>query len=69
MRTARHEGRDYVSHGATSKGNDGVRFELAAYALQPSIKIIAPWRESSFFNEFQGRNDLLAYAADEESEK
>ncbi|MCJ1471642.1 hypothetical protein MMC13_000282 [Lambiella insularis] len=63
IRTAQHEGCDYISHGATFKGNDGIRFELAAYALQPSIKIIAPWRESSFFNKFQGRNDLLDYAA------
>ena len=53
-----------MSHGATFKGNDGIRFELAAYALQPSIKIIAPWRESSFFRRFQGRNDLLDYAAE-----
>ena len=64
MRTAQHEACDYISHGATFKGNDGIRFELAAYALQPSIKIIAPWRESSFFNKFQGRNDLLDYAAE-----
>ena len=64
MRTAQHEACDYISHGATFKGNDGIRFELAAYALQPSIKIIAPWRESSFFNRFQGRNDLLDYAAE-----
>ena len=64
MRTARLEHCDYVSHGATFKGNDGIRFELAAYALQPSIKIIAPWRECSFFERFQGRNDLLDYAAE-----
>jgi argininosuccinate synthase len=47
-----------------SKGNDQVRFELAFYAIQPSIKIIAPWRESRFFDRFQGRNDLLDYAAE-----
>ena len=39
------EGADAVSHGATGKGNDQVRFELAAYALNPEIKVIAPWRE------------------------
>ena len=39
------EGADAVSHGATGKGNDQVRFELAAYALNPDIKVIAPWRE------------------------
>ena len=38
-------GADAVSHGATGKGNDQVRFELGAYALKPDIKIIAPWRE------------------------
>lgn len=64
MRTAQREACDFISHGATFKGNDGIRFELAAYALQPSIKIIAPWRESSFFSRFQGRNDLLDYAAE-----
>lgn len=64
MRVAQREGCDCVSHGATGKGNDQVRFELAFYAIQPSIKIIAPWRESRFFNRFQGRNDLLDYAAE-----
>ena len=64
IRTAQQEGCDYISHGATFKGNDGIRFELSAYALQPTIKIIAPWRESKFFKRFQGRNDLLDYAAE-----
>ncbi|MCJ1252478.1 argininosuccinate synthetase [Lignoscripta atroalba] len=52
-----------VSHGCTGKGNDQVRFELAFYALQPSIKVIAPWRIPEFYNRFAGRNDLLDYAA------
>jgi argininosuccinate synthase len=52
------EGADAVAHGATGKGNDQVRFELAAYALKPDIKVIAPWREWSF----KGREDLVAYA-------
>jgi argininosuccinate synthase len=52
-----------VSHGCTGKGNDQVRFELAFYALQPSIKVIAPWRLPEFYNRFAGRNDLLDYAA------
>lgn len=51
-------GADAVCHGATGKGNDQVRFELAYYALDPSIKIVAPWREWSF----KGREDLLAFA-------
>ncbi|HKZ02461.1 MAG TPA: argininosuccinate synthase [Pyrinomonadaceae bacterium] len=55
---ARKEGADAVAHGATGKGNDQVRFELTYYALQPDIKVIAPWREW----EFKGRSDLIAYA-------
>src|ERR1700744_2979646 len=49
---------DAIAHGATGKGNDQVRFELSAYALDPDIKIIAPWREW----EFASRNALLAFA-------
>lgn len=55
---ARKEKADAVAHGATGKGNDQVRFELTYYALEPNIKVIAPWREW----EFQGRSDLIAYA-------
>jgi len=51
-------GADAVAHGATGKGNDQMRFELAYYALDPSIKIIAPWREW----QFKGREDLIAFA-------
>ncbi|KAJ1970497.1 argininosuccinate synthetase [Dimargaris xerosporica] len=61
---AQQEGCTHVSHGCTGKGNDQVRFELAYYALEPTIKVIAPWRVPEFFNRFQGRNDLLAYAAE-----
>ncbi|KAH9844804.1 Argininosuccinate synthase [Teratosphaeria destructans] len=60
---AQKEGCFAVSHGCTGKGNDQVRFELAFYALQPSIKVIAPWRDPVFYNKFKGRNDLLDYAA------
>ncbi len=56
---AQMEGADAVAHGATGKGNDQVRFELTYYALQPDIKVIAPWREW----EFKGRADLIAYCA------
>ncbi|XP_013098964.2 argininosuccinate synthase [Stomoxys calcitrans] len=52
----------YIAHGATGKGNDQVRFELCAYALLPSIKIIAPWRDDEFCQQFQGRLDLIEYA-------
>ena len=53
-----------VSHGCTGKGNDQVRFELAFYALQPSIKVLAPWRDPAFYDRFKGRVDLLDYAAE-----
>jgi len=55
---AEKEGADAVSHGATGKGNDQVRFELTYYALNPNIKIIAPWREW----EFTSRQSLIDYA-------
>jgi argininosuccinate synthase len=55
---ARREGAEAVSHGATGKGNDQVRFELTAYALEPGIKVIAPWREW----DMTSREDLIAYA-------
>jgi argininosuccinate synthase len=55
---ARETGADAISHGATGKGNDQVRFELGAYALNPDIKIIAPWREW----ELTSRETLMAYA-------
>ena len=55
---ARETGADAISHGATGKGNDQVRFELAAYALEPNIKVIAPWREW----DFKSRGDLIEFA-------
>ncbi|MCU7943476.1 MAG: argininosuccinate synthase [Candidatus Thiodiazotropha sp. (ex Cardiolucina cf. quadrata)] len=55
---ANETGADAISHGATGKGNDQVRFELGAYALRPDIKIIAPWREW----DLNSREKLLAYA-------
>jgi argininosuccinate synthase len=55
---AKKEGADAICHGATGKGNDQVRFELSAYALNPKIKIIAPWREWAF----NSRKDLVRYA-------
>jgi argininosuccinate synthase len=55
---AKMTGADAISHGATGKGNDQVRFELGAYALNPDIKIIAPWREW----DLNSRESLLAYA-------
>lgn len=59
---AEQEKAGYVSHGATGKGNDQVRFELAFYALNPEIKIIAPWKDEQFLAQFKGRTDLINYA-------
>ena len=55
---AKKTGADAISHGATGKGNDQVRFELGAYALMPNVKVIAPWREWDLLS----RDKLLAYA-------
>jgi argininosuccinate synthase len=55
---ARETGADAISHGATGKGNDQVRFELGAYALMPDVKVIAPWREW----DLNSREKLMAYA-------
>ncbi len=52
----------YVSHGATGKGNDQVRFELSYYALKPDIKVLAPWKMQEFLDRFRGRSDMLNYA-------
>ncbi|MEX0343447.1 MAG: argininosuccinate synthase [Rhizobiaceae bacterium] len=57
---AEETGADAVAHGATGKGNDQVRFELSAYALNPDIKVIAPWRDWSF----KSRTDLINFARD-----
>ncbi len=60
VRCALAEGADAIAHGATGKGNDQVRFELAAAALAPSLKVIAPWREW----EYRSRTDLIRYCAE-----
>ena len=59
---AAREGSDCVAHGATGKGNDQVRFELAYYALKPGIKVISPWKDPEFLAEFKGRSDMIRYA-------
>lgn len=51
-----------VSHGATGKGNDQVRFELSYYALDPNITVLAPWKNKEFLDQFKGRTDMLDYA-------
>ena len=62
IKIAESEGAQYVSHGATGKGNDQVRFELSYYALNPDIKVIAPWRDDKFLVQFPGRQEMIAYA-------
>ncbi len=62
MAVVKEEGADAVSHGATGKGNDQVRFELTYYTFDPNIRIIAPWREWKFHS----RTDLVEYAKQHE---
>jgi len=59
---AAREGSPRVAHGATGKGNDQVRFELAYYALKPGIKVISPWKDPEFLAKFKGRSDMISYA-------
>ncbi|XP_065828924.1 argininosuccinate synthase-like [Oscarella lobularis] len=59
---AKREGARYVSHGATGKGNDQIRFEMTFYALYPEVQVIAPWRMPEFYKRFEGRTGLLKYA-------
>src|SRR5246127_1843309 len=58
---ARAEKAGAIAHGATGKGNDQVRFELTAAALAPGLKVIAPWRDERYRNEFPGRAEMIAY--------
>jgi len=57
------EGAAAIAHGATGKGNDQVRFELAAAALAPDLQVIAPWRIEAYRSEFPGRAEMIAYCA------
>ena len=60
---AKSEGTNVIAHGATGKGNDQCRFELAAYALLPGARIIAPWRDKEFRDLIPGRKEAIEYAA------
>lgn len=60
---AEKEGADAIAHGATGKGNDQIRFELAVAALNPKLQVIAPWRIEAYRNEFPGRTEMIAYCA------
>ncbi len=61
LQVAREVGAKAFAHGATGKGNDQCRFQLAAEALEPSIQVIAPWRNKKFRQLFPGRSDMIAY--------
>ncbi len=61
LEVAREVGATAFVHGATGKGNDQCRFQLAAEALDPSIKVIAPWRMDNFRKQFPGRSEMIAY--------
>ncbi len=62
IEVAKKEKADYVAHGATGKGNDQVRFELAYMTLMPSVKIISPWKTPEFLAQFKGRTDMINYS-------
>jgi len=61
LQIARDVGADAYAHGATGKGNDQCRFQLAAEALDPSVEVIAPWRMEEFRKAFPGRTEMIAY--------
>jgi len=65
LQVAREVKADAFAHGATGKGNDQCRFQLAAEALDPSIRVIAPWRIEEFRREFPGRTEMIAYCRQE----
>ena len=62
INAAKAENAQCVSHGATGKGNDQVRFELSYYALNPEIIVVAPWRDDKFLSQFPGRKEMIDYA-------
>jgi argininosuccinate synthase len=62
VKVARREGAGVLSHGATGKGNDQVRFELAFAALAPRMQVLAPWKMPEFLDRFAGRTDLINFA-------
>ncbi len=61
LQVAREVGAVAYAHGATGKGNDQCRFQLAAEALEPTVKMIAPWRIKKFRDQFPGRTEMIAY--------
>ena len=63
LQVAREVGADAYAHGATGKGNDQCRFQLAAEALDPAVRVIAPWRIEKFRTTFPGRSEMIAFCA------
>jgi argininosuccinate synthase len=61
LQVAREVGADVYAHGATGKGNDQCRFQLAAEALDPTVKVVVPWRIARFRETFPGRSEMIAY--------
>jgi argininosuccinate synthase len=61
LQVARQVGADCYAHGATGKGNDQCRFQLAAEALDPAVRVLAPWRIEAFRKQFPGRTEMIAY--------
>jgi argininosuccinate synthase len=61
LQVARRVGADCYAHGATGKGNDQCRFQLAAEALDPAVRVLAPWRIEAFRQQFPGRTEMIAY--------
>src|SRR5208337_1821946 len=61
LQVAREVGANAYVHGATGKGNDQCRFQLAADALEPGVRVIAPWRMEEFRRLFPGRSEMIAY--------
>jgi argininosuccinate synthase len=66
LQVAREVGADAFVHGATGKGNDQCRFQLAAEALDPAIRVIAPWRMEKFRERFPGRTEMIAYCREKD---
>jgi len=60
LQVARRVGADCYAHGATGKGNDQCRFQLAAEALDPAVRVLAPWRIEAFRQQFPGRTEMIA---------
>ncbi len=62
VQIAEQEGAQWLSHGATGKGNDQVRFEMGYYALKPDVKVYAPWKDPKFLEKFPGRKEMIDFA-------